>query len=127
MQDKHVIPYVPVETRVDLWMADFIDLKTPGNAKYIALSSLGKPLGYQQHGIMIFNGGSEGYKCWDATCTDCLSSETHLEIEGTDAVCPNCGTKFSLLYGQPWESNQEIYPLKGYAVSQNGNTLIISN
>lgn len=127
LKDKHVIPYVPVETEINLDYADFSHLKNPLGAQYISTSyPLGKPLGYQGNGIIVFNVNGNEYKCWDATCTRCLEAGVHLEIEGSDAVCPTCSTKFSLNYGQPWNNKTEkLYPLKEYPVTIAGKTLRI--
>lgn len=129
LRDKHVIPYVPVNTEINLSYADFAHLKNPGSSQYIQRSyPLGKELGYRANGIIVFNTNGDEYKCWDATCTKCMEADTHLNPEATDAICPTCGIKFSLNYGQPWNSKTEkLYPLKEYPITISGNVLKVRN
>lgn len=133
-KNSHVIPYTPIDTRVNLWMADFEDLKLPGQPVYIRYSTPGgKPLGYNDNGIIVIKTDEENYKCYDATCTNCIEADTHIEITKGDQVgkCPNCQTEFFLPYGIPLDKTDEedhsvqISPLKEYPVVVTNNTLII--
>lgn len=134
MRDKHIIPYVPVSTVIDMNMADYLCLKTSGESVLIKTSNIGKSLGYSNHGIIVINVGSDNYKCWDATCTNCTdlkSSFNTKDIKGNIAVCPTCKSEFLLLYGQligggENANNHKVYPLKEYPISKVGNKLTVN-
>lgn len=129
LRDKHVIPYVPVYTVIDFSVGGEGSIQ-PNQLKYYTLSSKGKPLGYNGHGIIIYTGNGTDCKCYDATCTNCTDLTSHFtadDFDGYFVQCPVCGTRFWLLYGMPEGNKHEIYPLKEYSVVRNGNRLIISN
>lgn len=129
LRDKHIIPYVPVYTVIDLGIGG------EGNnwafePKFYTVSSEGKPLGYGGHGIIIYTTDNEDYKCYDATCTNCPDLNSYFTIADyvEDALqCPVCGTRFMLsLYGYPIGNDKDIYSLKEYPITKSGNKLRIS-
>lgn len=134
LHDEHVIPYTPIDTRIELWMPDFQDLKIQNYPVYVRYSTpKGEPLGYRGNGIIVLKTGSQEYKCYDATCTNCPDADSHIEIKKGDPVafCPTCHTEFFLPYGSPLDNenneseNLKIYPLREYPVIISNNTLII--
>lgn len=126
--DKHIIPDVPVYTRIDLAIGGESN-NWIGQPKYFSVSSIGKSLGYQGHGIIIFTSSNTDYKCYDATCTNCSDLSSYFQqqdLNGSIAKCPVCGTEFLLDYGTPDGNNNKIYPLKEYPIVKSGNSLTVS-
>lgn len=130
IRDKHIIPYVPVYTQIDLNIGGESNLQTPLQPLYISLSRPdGKPLGYNGNGIVVIRLNDTEYACWDATCTNCADLTSHFtqqDLEGEIAICPVCNTKFSLRYGTPFDLVEKIYPLRDYPTTKSGNKLIIN-
>ncbi len=134
LNEDHVIPYVSIDTRIDIRMADYQDLKQIYYPVYILYSSpAGRLMGYQGNGIIVLKIEEGAYKCYDATCTKCLNKDTHIEVKKGDpiALCPSCLTEFFLPYGTPMSKEEDdsdeikIYPLKEYPVAESGNYLVI--
>lgn len=130
LKDKHILPYVPVYTQIDLGIGGESNLQTPGQPLYQTISRPnGKPLGYNGHGIIVIRLDDTEYACWDATCTNCqdlTSFFTQQDLDGELAICPVCQTKFSLRYGTAFNQTETIYPLKSYPITKSGNKLIVS-
>lgn len=128
--EKHIIPYVPVYTRI-LWNFGGEDeLSWLHAPKYFPTSTPdGKPLGYNGHGIIIYTENGNDFYCYDATCTSCTDLTSHFEqknLKESIAKCPVCGVEFSLILGQPFNAASKIYPLKNYPVVKNGKYLTVS-
>lgn len=129
-----VIPYTPIDTRINLSWSEYQDLKFSGRPVYILYSTPGaKLLGYNGNGIIVIKTDMDGYKCYDATCPNCIEADTHIEITAGEqlASCPNCKTLFFLPYGIALESDEdenyktEVPSLQVYPVIEAGNLLII--
>lgn len=129
IRDKHIIPYVAVHTQIKLNVGGE-DNNWANNPKYFTTSiPEGKSLGYKGHGIIIFTSDNIEYKCYDATCTNCTDLESHFtqrDLNVDIAVCPVCGTKFSLALGYAFGNTEKIYPLKNYPIVKTANTLIVN-
>lgn len=128
LEDRHIIPDVPVYTQIDLSIGGESD-NWIDKPQYYQSSSTGKALGYNGHGIIIYTNNNTTFKCFDATCTNCSdlnSFMTQRDLDGSFARCPVCGTKFLLIYGYPEETEEKIYPLKEYPIVKSGNKLIVS-
>lgn len=134
LKKNHTIPYTPVDTRINLSYADFQDLNFIGRPVYLTYSvPTAKPLGYRGNGIIVIKTGESEYKCYDATCPNCVEADTHIEITKGEQVaeCPTCQTRFFLPYGVPLDPEDEqtepvtVAPLQAYPVSIAGNILII--
>lgn len=132
---KHIIPYTSVSTEINLNIGGNNSLNMPGQPRYFTTSvPLGKPLGYNGHGIIVLKIRENEYKCWDATCTNCPDLTSYFEqsdLDGLIATCPKCAMQFSLEYGSPFNQKEnaktgKIYPLKEYPVSISGKTLRIN-
>lgn len=124
--DNHIIPYVPVYTEIRLNIGGEGSDWT-NQPKYIPVASDGKRLGYEGHGIILFTSDNAEYKCYDATCTNCLNHFEQKDLQTWIAKCPVCSTEFLLHYGYPADKELQIYPLKEYSVQKRGNKLIVSN
>lgn len=131
MRDKHIIPYVPVNTTIQLNLGGLDILSWEKTPKYFSTSTPdAKSLGYKGHGIIIYTENGNEFHCFDATCTNCPDLESYFsqkDLKGNTAVCPKCKTTFSLLFGQPFGNDTKIYPLKEYPTRKSGNNLIVSN
>lgn len=131
MQDKHIIPYVVVNTTIQLNLGGQDILSWKNNPKYFSTSTPdAKSLGYKGHGIIIYTENAEEFHCFDATCTNCPDLDSYFlqkDLKGSTAICPKCKTTFSLLWGQPFGNDTKIYPLKEYPTQKSGNKLIVSN
>lgn len=129
--EKHIIPNVPVFTKILFNFGGENEQMWLNNPKYFTTSTPdGKPLGYSGHGIVIFTGNGTEFYCFDATCTACSELDSHFgqkDLSGSMATCPVCHTRYSLLLGQPFGNNEKIYPLKSYPITRSGNYLIVNN
>lgn len=130
-KDKQAIPYVPVDVKIELWMAEYKDLEMTSYPVYLTTYN-GKGLGYNHNGIIVMQNTSNVYKCYDATCTKDLDCAITIQRGDPVAKCPKCGTQYLLEYGyQPGYSDstqiEKVYPLQEYRVIQTGKTLIITN
>lgn len=130
LEDRHIIPYVPIYTVIDLGVGGESQLEIPGQPLYQNISRpYGMPLGYNENGIIIIRLSDTEYACWDATCTNCQDLHSHFtqdQLDGEIAECPVCNTQFSLRYGTPFNANEKIYPLKSYPIHITTNKLIVS-
>lgn len=128
--DKHIIPYTPIYTQIDLRIGGESHLQIPGQPVYLNTSQPdGIPLGYDGHGIIVIRLNDTEFACWDATCTNCSELTSYMttkDLCGEIAVCPVCGKEFSLRYGVAFNATEEIYPLKSYPILKQGNKLIVS-
>lgn len=127
--DKHIVPYTPVYTQIDLRIGGESQLQVPGQPIYLKNSQPdGTPLGYNGHGIIVIRLNDTEFSCWDATCTSCqdlTSYMTSRDLSGEIATCPVCGKEFSLRYGSALNATEKIYPLKSYPILKQGNRLIV--
>jgi nitrite reductase/ring-hydroxylating ferredoxin subunit len=120
--DNDVIPDVFVDFTIDLLDPEFVNLSVIGNSDTIDASTNNwgyKSAGYDGNGIIIYSGPDE-YFAYDRTCPyDYAVNDlsVKVKIDFTVAVCPNCGTKYSLsAYGTPISGTGK-YPLKNYKTS----------
>ena len=124
-EDQNNIPYVPVKFSILLDV--YNQLTTPG------YSMLFEGVGYG--GVIVFcefyditTPSNSIYYAFDATCTNEISEDCTLEVEGNsvNAVCPCCESEYSLYGGYPFKGNASI-ALKQYNITLLNNTLYISN
>jgi len=110
-----IVPYVRISFK-------YIDnnnaLGAVGNSVYLDENDIvTSSAGYNGHGIIIVR-LTKGYAAYDATCTNDVESEYHVELDGTFAICPVCGSKFNILQdGQPFNGSKAIYNLIQYKTS----------
>lgn len=124
--DTNYVPYVPVALSVNLNLRN--ELKVPGNSIYIPEYGYGGIIIYCLNYDLMSPANSE-YYAYDATCLFERSSDCRVEVEDNlvFAVCPECGTRYSLLDGRPQTGAATLYPLKSYVVRVSSNELKISN
>ncbi|MFV0566386.1 MAG: hypothetical protein ACK5NB_11205 [Flavobacteriaceae bacterium] len=106
---------------IDLSLPEYSVLKSGGNSVYI-------PNYGGNHGIIIASTGLS-FHAWDAADpNDVYSDCSVLKNKGLEATsnCEN-GNTYSLVTGQALGDDTLHCTLKYYAVTQSGNTLIISN
>jgi nitrite reductase/ring-hydroxylating ferredoxin subunit len=128
--NNDVIPYSPVDFTIDLLDPEFVNLSVIGISDTIDASTNNwgdKSAGYDGNGIIIYS-GPEQYYAYDRTCpydfaVNDLSIKVKIDLPAV-AVCPHCGTKYSLsTYGTPL-SGSGRYPLKNYKTSFDENRYI---
>ncbi|MBN2596743.1 MAG: hypothetical protein JXR82_08185 [Marinifilaceae bacterium] len=114
-----IIPNVPVSGTIHLNF--YSELNSVGNALYF--DEIDASVGYNGHGFIVIRTSTSEFAVFDASCTNDRDSDEHVEIKGTYAECPVCGSKFSLLTGG-WPFNDSVakYKLKEY-----GNTYYSGN
>jgi len=124
--EDDIVPYTYVNGTIRL---DYYnDLNAIGNALYF--DEIGTSVGYNGHGFIVVRTGTSEFAVFDATCTNDIDSDEYLEINGSYAECPVCGSKFSLLTGG-WPFNESVakYKLKEYQNTyySSNNTLKVRN
>lgn len=120
--ENDVIPDVYVDFTIDLQNPLFANLTALGSSDTInaLTNNWGEnAAGYDGNGIIVYSGVDE-YFAYDRTCpydytVNGLSIK--VDIDFTLAVCPVCGTTYSLsAFGVP-ASGAGKYPLKNYMTS----------
>lgn len=125
-----VIPDVYVDFTIDLLDPEFVNLTVINVSDTVdaATNSWGyRSAGFSNNGIIVFS-GPDNYYAYDRTCPyDFSETGTAVRIKIKDnlyAVCPECGTKYSLsTYGTPL-SGPGKFTLKNYKTSFDGERYI---
>lgn len=125
-----VIPDVYVDFTIDLLDPEFVDLSVINVSDTVDASTNNwgsRSAGYSSNGIIIFS-GPDDYYAYDRTCPyDYSETGSAVKIKTADniyAVCPECGTRYSLsTYGTPL-SGPGKFPLKNYKTSFDGERFI---
>ena len=135
-EKNDVIPDVFTDFYIDL-VSDpyFFDLAlSPGNSTAIssATNNWGpKAAGYDGNGIIVYNASNDFFFAYDRTCPNCFvvnSLSIAVNIDGIEAVCPQCSTHYLLpSYGTPTAAGPSQYPLKNYRTAITGQYLHIWN
>ncbi|MRT91637.1 hypothetical protein [Ancylomarina sp. 16SWW S1-10-2] len=110
-----IVPY----TLVDFTYHDNENkLGAENNCIYLDEETIGiSKVGYKNHGIILVH-LNDGIVAFDATCTNDVESDNHLELDGNFAVCPDCDSKFNILQvGEPFSGSVARYSLKTYKTS----------
>jgi nitrite reductase/ring-hydroxylating ferredoxin subunit len=110
-----IVPYSRVQFE---YLDNENKLGAVGNSIYLNEDDITtSSAGYKNHGIILVK-LSEGYAAFDATCTNDVESEEHVEIDGAFAICPVCDSKFNILQGGfPFAGSAARYQLKVYNTS----------
>jgi nitrite reductase/ring-hydroxylating ferredoxin subunit len=116
------IPYVPVNTIVQLNLPQFANLNSVGGTSIITG-------GYK--GIVIYNKGTNEFVAYDLACPyDPTTDGTTLKVDtsGITTVDTHCGSKFNL-YDGSITHGPATRPMKPYQCdfSTGNNTIYISN
>lgn len=126
---NEVIPDVYVDFTIDLLDPEFVLLSVIGVSDTIDATTNNwgnRSAGYDGNGIIIYSGPDE-YSAFDRTCPHDFSVNSlsiKVIADFAIAVCPECGTKYSLAtYGTPI-SGPGKYPLKNYKTSFDGERYI---
>lgn len=109
-----------VNQDINLSFPTYNELQFPGNS--VKINNIGNG------GVIIAYTGAD-YFAWDAGDPNhVFSACSSLQPSGLNATC-GCedGNEYSLVTGQPLNDGSLQCGLRNYRVTQNGNTLIISN
>jgi len=134
-KNNDVIPDVYVNFTLDLNDPQFVNLSALGGSDTIdsRTNNWGRDAaGYNNNGIIIYRGVDEFF-AYDRTCPHDynlgdLSIKVNIDLKYyTMAVCPECGTMYSLgAYGTPY-SGIGRYPLRNYKTSFDGRFVHVWN
>jgi len=119
----NIIPYVYVNTTIDMQNPVYIDLLNVGGSSYINYE------GYNGNGIIVYHSGIDEYKAYDRTCTFQVQNSCAIETNENSfitAICPCCESEFELSYGTV-SKGPAFAPLKEYRTSFDGSILHIYN
>lgn len=124
-EQQEYIPYVPVDFSVDL--NRFNSLTSTGYSMLYPYDGYGGVIIYCEY-YDITTPANSIYHAFDATCTFEVSDSCSIVNEGNgiNAVCPCCGSTYTLFDGFPINGDAQ-YPLKEYNISILGNKLFIKN
>jgi nitrite reductase/ring-hydroxylating ferredoxin subunit len=114
----HPIPNVSVNVKIDLNDAEYSFLRAPFN--HIILDA-------GINGILIFSVDKNVFVAYEVTCPYEYGSEYSdctVEVDGSLAKCPCCGSSFFLQNNNLLEGPSQ-WPLKPYAINLVGNTIWI--
>jgi nitrite reductase/ring-hydroxylating ferredoxin subunit len=135
--DKNdVIPDVTVSFSISINDPQFTTLNAFGNAALINkyTNNLGlRAAGFDENGIIIFSWIDYEYYAYDRTCPhdyaeNNLSVPVNIDPENSmNAICPECGTNYSLSAGGTPAKGIGRYPLKNYKTSFDGVNIFVSN
>lgn len=121
-----VIPDVYIEFYINLSDPEFFDLNAIGNSKIITSSTNNwgiNSAGFDGNGIIVYRSLPDEFNAYDRTCpydytVNGLSIKVN--IDGFNAVCPQCKTTYALYgLGTPI-SGPGKYPLKNYKTAFDG-------
>lgn len=124
--ENDIVPYTYVSGTI--YLDFYSELNSIGNALYF--DEIGTSVGYNGHGFIVVRTGTYEFTVFDATCTNYVDYDEHVEINGSYAECPVCESKFSLLTGGwPFNNSDAKYKLKEYknSYSSSNNTLHVYN
>lgn len=124
-EKQEYIPYVPVNFTVDL--SRFNNLTSTGYSQKYEYDGYAGVIVYCEYYDVVAPSNSM-YYAYDAACTFEVNDSCSVvnENNGINAVCPCCGSGYSLFNGYPQSGDAE-YPLKEYNVVLIDNKLHISN
>lgn len=129
-----VIPDVYVFFMIDLLDPQFVNLNAFGESDTVnaRTNNFGSSAaGFDSNGIIVYCGGPDEYYAFDRTCPhDYATNSKSVQVSIVDnisAVCPECGTEYSLgAFGTP-SSGPGRYPLKNYKTSFDGRYITVWN
>jgi nitrite reductase/ring-hydroxylating ferredoxin subunit len=131
-----VIPDVDVDFYIRLTDPQFTMLNAFGNAALISrnTNNIGRfAAGYDNNGIIIFSWVDFEFYAYDRTCPhDYVTNQLSIAVEidpsnSMNAICPECGTNYSLASGGTPLEGIGRYPLKNYKTSFDGLNVHVWN
>ena len=111
ISEDDIVPHVFVQGTI--YLEYHSELNSIGNALYF--DEIGTSTGYKGHGFIVVRTSSSEFAVFDASCTNDVEADEHVEVDEALAVCPICESQYSLLTGA-WPLNNSVakYKLKGY-------------
>lgn len=120
---NEIVPYTRVKFQT--YRNYYPDLENIGTGIYFdSEDGFITSAGYKNHGIYIINTG-DGFIAMDATCTNDVNSDEHIEVsEESDqlGICPICGSEFVFLSGGQVHKGPAKFPLRNYKVFYDPDT-----
>jgi nitrite reductase/ring-hydroxylating ferredoxin subunit len=124
-----VIPDVYVDFYINMSDPAFFSLTAGMNSMIITSSTNNwgsRSAGYDNNGIIVYRSPLDEFNAYDRTCPhDFVTNELSIKvnIDGLNAICPQCSTTYALYgMGTP-TSGPGRYPLKNYKTSFDGQTV----
>ncbi|TAL79506.1 MAG: hypothetical protein EPN88_01690 [Bacteroidetes bacterium] len=129
-----VIPDVIVDFTLDINDPQFVNLNALGGSAIINPNTNNWPYaaGFDGNGIIVYRGVDE-FLAYDRTCphdysVNGLSIRVNISpTSSIDAVCPKCGTTYSLSANGTPSSGVGRYPLKNYRTNFDGRYVRVWN
>lgn len=130
-----VIPDVIVDFMLDINDPQFVDLNALGGSVTVDANTNNwghYAAGFDGNGIIIYSGVDE-FLAYDRTCPhDYALNGQSIKVNiskssSIDAVCPECGTTYSLSANGTPSSGVGRYPLKNYRTSFDGRYIRVWN
>ncbi len=116
--DHVAIPYVYMDLTINIDRdPEFIKLQAASNSVKIEVHPEGRAsVGYDNNGIIIYHQEyRKVFYAFDATCPHDLPKSVSLNVDGSKAVCPECGSVYILpSEGIPAEGSPSKHFLKKY-------------
>lgn len=133
-KDNDVVPDSYVSFNMDI-SGDilFSDLNAIGNSVIVTYRTNNwgyRSAGYDSNGIVIYRANLDQFYAYDLTCPyDYVTNGRSLKvnIDFIQAICPTCGTAYSLPTGGIPISGPGKYPLKNYRTLFDGRYLSVEN
>jgi nitrite reductase/ring-hydroxylating ferredoxin subunit len=131
-----VIPDVTVDFSLDINDPQFVNLTALGGSDTINASTNNyghSAAGFGGNGIIIYRGVDDEFFAYDRTCphdyaVNGLSIKVNIDpLNSLNAICPKCGTNYSLSVGGTPSSGIGRYPLKNYRTSFDGRWVRVWN
>lgn len=131
-----VIPDVDVDFYIRLTDPQFTMLNAFGNAALINrnTNNIGSlAAGFDNNGIIICSGVNNEFYAYDRTCPhdyalNQLSIAVNIDPSNSmNAICPECGTNYSIVMGGTPSEGIGRYPLKNYRTSFDGLNVRVWN
>ena len=131
-KSNDVIPDVYIDFSINIYDPQFVNLTAIGGAVAVDknTNNIGYPAaGFNENGIIIYSGPDEFY-AYDRTCPHDYAvngKSIRVNIDFTQAVCPECGTSYELSVSGTPSSGVGRYPLKNYRTSFDGTYIRVWN
>lgn len=129
-----VIPDMYVSFTMDiLGDIQFSDLNAIGNSVIVTAQTNNwgeRSAGYDYNGIIIYRATLDQFYAYDRTCPYDYAvnkKSVKVNIDFIQAVCPECGTSYSLPTGGVPITGPGKYPLKNYRASFDGRFLYVES
>lgn len=116
---NNCFPFIPINLSVNLDLPEFLELRTPGNSKYIAGG---------QNGIVIYNINGTQFKAYDRACPNHITNCAPMEIENNIRLKCSCdGVEYNILNGAPLSGDSTCFAKEYFVENLNGTVLRITN